>query len=391
MTTKPIRPWSRARLAALMLGAALAAPSTTGCRSAPAATNTPAPPPEGEVWLTAQQVRDAKVQVEPVAEHGVGNEIVTSGKVSFDDLRVAHIFSPVTGRIKRIVADPGERVKKGAALAIIESPDVGNAFADLGKGQADLIAAEHDFRRQKELYDAHAGSQRDFESAEDNFGKAKAEMERAKAKARLFRGSGADAVTQEFVLRAPIEGEVIARNVNPGAEVQGQYSGGTAVELFTVGELDSVWVFADVFEMDLARVRRDAPVSIKVVAYPDKAFAGKIDWISDALDPTSRTAHVRCSIANTSRELKPEMYATVAISVAAPAVAALPRAALLRIGDQTVVFVETGNAPDGRVRFTRRIVAVNEEEGTDYLPIVRGVNRGDHVVTSGAILLSGML
>ena len=391
MTSKPTRPWTWARLAALALSAAAAVPSTTGCRSAPAATNTAAQPPEGEVWLTAQQVRDAKVQVEPVAEHGVGNEIVTSGKVSFDDLRVAHIFSPVTGRIKRIVADPGERVKKGAALAIIESPDVGNAFADLGKGQADLIAAEHDFRRQKELYDAHAGSQRDFESAEDNFGKAKAEMERAKAKARLFRGGGADAVTQEFVLRAPIEGEVIARNVNPGAEVQGQYSGGTAVELFTVGELDSVWVFADVFEMDLARVRRDAPVSIKVVAYPDKAFAGKIDWISDALDPTSRTAHVRCSIPNKDRELKPEMYATVAIAVAAPAVAALPRASLLRIGDQTVVFVETGNAPDGRVRFSRRIVAVNEEEGTDYLPIVRGVNRGDQVVTSGAILLSGML
>ncbi len=390
-TWEPRRPWSWARLAALLLSAAVAVLSTTGCRSAPAATNTPAPTPEGEVWLTTQQVRDAKVRVEPVAEHGVGNEIVTSGKVSFDDLRVAHIFSPVTGRIKRIVADPGERVKKGAALAIIESPDVGNAFADLGKGQADLIAAEHDFRRQKELYEAHAGSQRDFESAEDNFGKAKAEMERAKAKARLFRGGGADAVTQEFVLRAPIEGEVISRNVNPGAEVQGQYSGGTAVELFTVGELDSVWVFADVFEMDLARVRRDAPVSIKVVAYPDKAFAGKIDWISDALDPVSRTAHVRCSIPNKSRELKPEMYATVSIAVAAPSVAALPRASLLRIGDQTVVFVETGNAPDGRVKFSRRIVAVNEEEGTDYLPIVRGVNRGDEVVTSGAILLSGML
>jgi cobalt-zinc-cadmium efflux system membrane fusion protein len=246
-------------------------------------------------------------------------------------------------------------------------------------------------RRQKELFEAHAGSQRDYESAEDNYGKAKAEMDRARQKARLFRGGGTDAVTQEFVLRAPIEGQVIARSVNPGAEVQGQYSGGAAVELFTVGELDSVWVFADVFEMDLARVRKDAPVSIKVVAYPDRAFAGKVDWISDALDPTSRTARVRCSLPNPGRELKPEMYATVAISVPAPTVAALPRAALLRIGDQTVVFVQNGNAPDGRVKFARRIVAVNEDEGADYVPIVRGVNRGDAVVTSGAILLSGML
>jgi membrane fusion protein, heavy metal efflux system len=382
----------RVQLAAMLTGV-LAAAALDGCRSAPAATNPEGQPAEGEVWLTAQQIRDAKVQIEPIGQHTVGNEIVTSGKVSFDDLRVAHIFSPVTGRVKRILAEPGERVKKGAPLATIESPDVGNAFADYGKAQADLVAAEHDFRRQKELFEAHAGSERDYESAEDNHGKAKAEMQRAQQKARLFRSTGgsADAVSQEFTLRAPIEGQVIARAVNPGAEVQGQYSGGTAVELFTVGELDSVWVFADVFEMDLARVRKDAPVSIKVVAYPDKAFAGKVDWISDALDPAARTARVRCSLPNPGRELKPEMYATVAIAVPAPSVAALPRAALLRIGDQTVVFVQNGNAPDGRMKFSRRIVAVNEDEGSDYVPIVRGVNRGDRVVTSGAILLSGML
>jgi cobalt-zinc-cadmium efflux system membrane fusion protein len=383
---------ARLRVAALLAGLGAAAP-LAGCRSAPAATNGSPQAPEGEVWLTAQQIRDAKVTIESVGQHQVGNEIVTSGKVSFDDLRVAHIFSPVTGRVKRILAEPGERVKKGAPLATIESPDVGNAFADLGKGQADLIAAEHDFRRQKELFEAHAGSQRDYETAEDNFGKAKAEMERARQKARLFRSTGgsADGVSQEFTLRAPIEGQVIARSVNPGAEVQGQYSGGTAIELFTVGELDSVWVFADVFEMDLARVRRGAPVSIKVVAYPAAAFAGKVDWIADALDPTARTARVRCSLPNPGGQLKPEMYATVAISVAAPSVPALPRASILRIGDQTVVFVEVGNTPDGRVRFSRRIVAVNEDEGADYLPIVRGVSPGDQIVTTGAILLSGML
>ena len=122
----------------------------------------------------------------------------------------------------------------------------------------------------KELYEAHAGSQKDFEAAQDNYSKAKAEIERARQKARLFRGGGADAVTQEFVLRAPIEGEVIARNVNPGAEVQGQYSGGTAAELYTVGELDRVWVIADVFEMDLARLKKGANVTIRVVAYPDR-------------------------------------------------------------------------------------------------------------------------
>src|SRR5450432_493377 len=360
------------------------------CKSAPASPKA-AEAPNGEVWLTDQQVVDAHLTIEAVAAHAVGNDVVTSGKVTFDDLRVAHVFSPVTGRVSRILADPGARVKKGSPLCAIQSPDVGNAFADLDKAEADLIAAQHEFQRQKELYEAHAGSQKDFESAQDSYGKAKAEMERSRQKARLFRGGGADAVTQEFMLRAPIEGEVIARNVNPGAEVLGQYSGGTAVELFTIGELDRVWVIADVFEMDLGRVKKGAAVTIKVVAYPDKIFSGVVDWMSDLLDPTSRTAKVRCAIANPGRDLKPEMYATVSIAVAGQSALAVLHTAVLRIADQTVVFVEEGTTPDGRKRFVRRIVAIADEEGGDLVPVLHGLSAGERVVTSGGILLSGML
>ncbi len=365
-------------------------PTLTGCRSAPASTALPQAP-DNEVWLTPQQLQDAKVQVSPVSVRPVGNQIVTSGRVAFDDLKVAHVFSPVTGRIKKILADPGERVQKGAALATIDSPDVGNAFADLGKAEADLVAAEHELQRQKELYQAHAGSQRDYESAQDNYGKAKAELDRARQKARLFRRAPGSTGSQEFTLRAPIDGEVIARNLNPGAEVQGQYSGGGAVELFTIGELDVVWVFADVFEIDLARVKRGAPVGVKVVTYPDQVFSGTVDWIADALDPVARTARVRCSIPNPDRLLKPEMYATVTISVAGPAVAALPRSAVLRLGDETVVFVETGAAPDGRLKFARRVVVISDDEGSEWVPIIDGVRPGDRIVTAGGILLTGML
>ena len=381
---------ARPLAAALMLTFAVAA-GASGCRSAPAAGSALPQPPPDEVWLTPRQIQDAQVQIEPVELRTVGNEIVASGKVAFDDRRVAHVFSPVTGRIRSILADPGQRVKKGAALATIESPDVGNASADLDKANADLVAADHDLRRQKELYDAHAGSERDYESAQDNAGKAKAEMERARQKARLFGGSSAESVTQGFTLRAPIDGEVIARNVNPGAEVQGQYGGGTAVELFTIGELDQVWVFADIFEMDLARVHQGAAVTVKAIAYPDEVFTGKVDWIAGALDPISRTARIRCTIPNPRRELKPEMYVTVSIAVVGPSVAALPRTAVLRIADQTAVFVASGATPDGRLKFIRRIVAINEDQGADYLPIVRGLAPGDRIVTTGATLLSGML
>jgi cobalt-zinc-cadmium efflux system membrane fusion protein len=364
--------------------------ATSGCESR-AATSREAQPPNGEVWMTPAQVRDAHVQLEAVAKRSVGNEVVTSGKVTFADLRVSHVFSPVNGRVTSILAAPGQRVPKGSPLAVIESPDVGSTFADLAKAQADLATARHTYRRQKELYDVGATSQRELEAAQDDFRKATAELERSQRKATLFRKSGNDDVTQGFTLRAPIEGDVITRSVNPGVEVQGQYAGGTALELFTIGELDVVWVWGDVFEIDLGRVHEGADVTVKVVAYEGRTFRGRVDFISDALDPATRTAHVRCSIPNPDRLLKPEMYATVSIESEGRLAPVVPGAAVLHIGGQTVVFVDNGALPDGRLRFVRRVVAVDESDGAAYLPIIRGLSPGERVVNAGAVLLSGML
>jgi membrane fusion protein, heavy metal efflux system len=350
-----------------------------------------AAPPTTEVWLAPEQATAAKLLVEPLEPQPVGGVVVASGRVTFDDLHVAHVLSPVTGRVVKIEAQPGQRVKKGDTLAVIESPDVATAFSDLAKAQADFGAAEKEANRQKELFDLHAGSQRDFESAQSNFSKARAELDRARKKTRILRGSSSDRSNQMYTLRTPIDGEVIARNVNPGAEVQGQYTGGTVLELFTVGELDSVWVLGDVFEMDLGRVKAGTACLATVVSYPGRVFRGLADWVSDTLDPATHTSKVRCKIANTDRALKPEMYATVTLPVDRQVALAIPRSALLRLGDQTVVFVEVGKTPDGRLRFERRPVVVNEEMGNEFLPVLRNLAKGERIVVSGAILLSGML
>jgi membrane fusion protein, heavy metal efflux system len=364
--------------------------AVTACRHR-ATESRNADPPSGEVWLWQDQVTAAKLTVEPLEPQPVGGLVVTSGRVTFDDLKVSHVMSPVTGRVVKIEAQPGQRVKRGDTLAVIESPDVGSAFSDLEKAHADYVSAEKDFKRQKELFDVHAGSQRDLEAAQGNYEKAKAELQRATKKAQLLRAGGANLGGQSYVLRAPIGGEVIARNVNPGTEVQGQYTGGTVVELFTIGELDTVWVMADLFEMDLGRVKRGTDCLVKVVAYPGRVFRGTADWVSDTLDPATRTAKVRCKLQNDDRSLKPEMYATAALAVDQQRTLALPRSAILNLGEQTVAFVDLGKAQDGRLRFERRPVVVNEGLGGDYLPVIRGINAGEKVVTSGAILLSGML
>jgi cobalt-zinc-cadmium efflux system membrane fusion protein len=346
--------------------------------------------PPGEVWLTPQQVKDAKIDVQPVAEQDVDDTILTSGRVALEDLRSAHVFSPVTGRVTKITAELGARVKKGDSLAVIESPDIGSAVSDVHKAEADMIAAEHDYKRKKDLFEQKAGSAADLETAEDNWRKAKAEVERARQKSFLLRTGNVDSVTQGYTLVSPIEGEVLMRNINPGIEVQGQYGGGTATELFTIGEVDKVWVLGDLYEMDLARVHVGSPAVVTVVTYKDKVFKGEVDWVSGMLDPNTRTAKVRCTFDNPDKLLRPEMYATVQISVDQTKALAIPRGALLRLGEYKVVFVEVGEG-EGRVRFERVPVDVDEGESSQWLEVKHGLTAGQKIVVSGAILLSQKL
>jgi RND family efflux transporter MFP subunit len=180
------------------------------------------------------------------------------------------------------------------------------------------------------------------------------------------------------------------RAVNPGIEVAGQYSGGTAVELFTVGEIDHVWAIGDVYEVDIPRVTPGAQVAIKVVSYKDKTFEGKVEWIQHVLDPVTRTAKVRFSFDNPGNALLPEMYGTVYIKVDQRKALAIPRSAILKLGDQRVVFVQTGVNPDGKVRFERMPVDVDEYTADAWLPIKHGLDKGMQVVTKGAVLLSEM-
>jgi cobalt-zinc-cadmium efflux system membrane fusion protein len=358
-----------------------------GCSSQSHASEA-AVPPASEVWITPQQSEEAKLTSIAVDDHEVSTLIVTSGKISYDDLRVDHVFSPVTGRVTQISALLGQHVKKGDPLAVVESPDIGIASSDIAKADADLVAAEHDFKRQKELEAIRAVATKDLEVAEDNYRKARAEMERARVKGRLLNTG--NVVGQGYVLRAHIDGDVVARAVNPGVEIQGQYAGGgPAAELFTVGDDSQVWVMADAFEVDLARVKAGEHVKVSAVAYPGKVFDGTVDWVSGALDPVTRTAKVRCTIPNPDHQLKPEMFATVSIAVAGKHKLAVPRAAVRHLGEQTVVFVPVGTAPDGRLRFERRPVMVDEQEPGDFVPVTRGVDKGEQVVTSGSVLLSG--
>ena len=349
----------------------------------------PAQAPANEVWLTPDQDKAAKLVVEPLAEHAVGGLVQTVGRLTFDDRRVSHVFSPLSGRVTRLLVDPGQRVRAGQPLALIVSPDLGSASSDARKAEASLAAAQAEFSRQKELFEAHAGAKRDLEAAEANYRVALAERDRAQQRAALLHEPDATGVSQGFQLKAPIAGEVIARTANPGVEVQGQYGGGGAVELFTIGEIDPLWLLGDLYELDLFRVKVGSPVAITLAGYPGKPIQAKVEWISSALDPATRTAKFRCTLANPKHLLRPEMFAQAAITVEPAQALAIPRAALVRLASQTFAFVDLGPRPDGTRRYERRPVQVDERVAGDRVPVKTGLQAGERVVVQGAMMLSG--
>jgi cobalt-zinc-cadmium efflux system membrane fusion protein len=357
-----------------------------GCSPSRAAT--PAPVPPGEVWLAREEVAGVGITSVPTTEHDVDDVLVASGRIAFDEEHVAHVSSPVSGRVVRIDGALGQHVDKGQVLALISSPDLGDATSDLAKAQAQLIATEHAFRRTQVLRQGGGASDATVEQTQDAWRIARAEVERAQEKVSLLHaGSG---VTESYPLTAPIAGTVLARSVTPGFEIQGTYSGGALPELFTVGDLDVVWVFADIYEKDLARVHAGQHVDVSVMGSP-KPFEGQVDYVADMLDAQTRTARLRCTIANPDHTLEPEMYGTVRVSVAPIQALAVPRSAILHLAGQSLVFVERGPALDGRIRYERLPVVVDESAEGPFVPVEHGLDRGEKVVAQGADALSTRL
>jgi len=345
-------------------------------------------PPPGETWLTDAQIRGARLIIDPAGKRTLALHLITAGRVAFDEGRVAHVFSPVSGRVTKVVAALGQRVRKGDPLAVIESPDLGSAWSDLLKARADLTAAEHEFQRQKELFEHRASAERDYETAQGNAQKARAEVERAQLRLKMLHASEASSATQEFVLRSPISGEIVNRTATPGLEVQGMLSSAnTVIELFTVGDIDRVWIWGDIYERDLGKVRRGQQVAMTSVTYPGRVIQGTVDFVGDTLDPQTRTAKVRCAVTNPGHLLKPEMYVTLSVEFERRETLALPRTAVVRSGDRQTVYVEEGKTEDGRARFHERAIELGEADD-GWVGIRSGLASGERVVVSGSILLS---
>ena len=306
-----------------------------------------------------------------------------NGKLAWNEDKTVRIFTPLTGRVDRILAQPGERVKQGQTLAVIASPDLGQAQADARRAQGEYSLAEQSRARVKELHENGVAAAKDLHAAEAEYARAESALKRTQARLKLY-GSGMQ-VDQAYALTSPLNGVVVEKNINPGQELRPDQMGATLPALFVITDPAYLWVLLDATEKDLPQLKPGRTIKIRMPAYPNTTFDAKVEAVADFLDPTTRTIKVRAALDNTRRQLKSEMFVTAAAGDGAAKVLQVPLRAVFFQGGSNFVFVD-----DGGGKYTRHKVETGDSfDG--FITITSGLQPAQKVVTEGALLLQQML
>lgn len=321
-------------------------------------------------------------------EVGVVESITTSGllvtgSITFDADRVSHVGSRADGRLVKVQADLGTRVQRGQALAVLESVEVGKIRAEEREAEALLRIAQENHAREQRLAAQGISSRKELLEAEAQLRRAEAALHSAEDRLEVLGASHDHGAGGEFSLVAPFAGVVVARDASLGEMAT------PADTLFTVADLSEVWIELDIFERDLALVRRGQSVAVMVTAYPTDTFPGRIVYVGDLLDPAKRTVRARVEIPNPGGTLKPGMFATASIQVGGggPPLAVVPQDAVQTVEGRRVVFVP-GDTP-GEFRVVP--VELGQTIDGDRIVIRSGIAPGDRVVTAGAFALRSEL
>lgn len=370
------------------LSVALIAAGLAGCRPAADTDQTDAPKVTDEaITFSTNSPQLASIAVE-TAKTGDPENPGFFGRLTWNGDATANIFSPVAGRVLKIRVRLNEPVAAGDVLAEVDSPDYSQALADARTAEGNFAAADKANDRARELLAHGAAAQKDVESAEAVYVAARAEVERAKARLANYGGS-VDGAGGVYLLKSPLSGVVVDRNLSPGQEIRADMMLANASQFFTplfvVSDPQRLWVQLDIPENELHELKPGLPFVIRSQAWPEETFTGSVQVVSSALDPTTRTVTVRGSIDNPDGRLKAEMLVTVRFpSTGAPKLQVPARAVFLK-GNRHCLFVREQPGV-----FRRREVTVGET-ADDTVEIMEGLNPGDVVVVDGALLLEELL
>ena len=380
--------------------ALLFATLVAGCWPFSSKQAAPEPSKSGDnIRVTTEQTRQLRIVTVEQFLFRVQRPAI--GQIAFNEDASTVVLSPFSGRVTRLIAKVGDDVKNGDPLFEIDSPEVVQAQTDLiaavqnlGKAKSQLALAKRVLDRQTSLLADRATAQRDFDAAQNDFSLAQSDLTTsegsltaARNRLRVIIGRNPEEIERVererlinplITINAPIEGTVIARKVGPGQYVRSD----AADPLYSVANLSTMWLKANVPENEISLIRVGQELEIKVTALPDRAYKARIIAIGAASDSATRRVVVRSEIPNPDRALKSEMFASFKIAIgeggASPAV---PVESVIREGDLATVWIQ--REP---LLFQRRKVKIGlEQDGR--LQILEGLSVGDLVVGRGAIFM----
>jgi membrane fusion protein, heavy metal efflux system len=302
-------------------------------------------------------------------------EVHATGTVNPDVEKSIPVVSLAAGRVVGIYAKLGDDVKKGQLLLKIYSNDIANAFQTLRQAKADEALARRQWERAKLLYDHGAISLNDLQVAEDTHEKAQAALDAALHAIRIL---GGDPSHEDPVLNilAPASGTIVEQNIVASAAVQSNNQS----NLFTIADLSHVWVICDVYENDLPAVRLGDSADLRLNAYPDRSFRGRIGNIGKVLDPTIRSAKVRIELANPGI-MRAGMFVTATFYGQHGRVyATVPAGAVLHLHDRDWVFIPAGQDQFRRTEVSGGKIFDGKQE------ITRGLSPGQQIVNDALAL-----
>jgi cobalt-zinc-cadmium efflux system membrane fusion protein len=304
------------------------------------------------------------------------SQLVVNGVVSPDISRTVPVISLAVGRVVEIKARLGDTVKKGQVLLRVQSADMSGAFSDYRKALVDEQLSRTQLERSRLLYDKGAVSLNDLQIAQDTEDKAKTDVENTRAKIHVLGGDPGHADTVVDI-HAPISGVITDQQVTNAAGVQGLASPNP----FTISDLSNVWILCDVYENDLTNVHIGDSAEIRLNAYPDRTFTGRISNVGPILDPSLRTAKVRIEVKNPG-VIKVGMFVSATLrGLKKETHTAIKASAILHIHDRDWVYV-----PEGEKKFRRTEVVAGNPLPGGMQEILSGLKPGQQVVTNALVM-----
>jgi cobalt-zinc-cadmium efflux system membrane fusion protein len=343
--------------------------------------------------LSADAIKTINLRSEPAEAGDLGEELTTTAVIKPDEYRMAHVSPRIPGKAVEVFAKLGDNVSKGQALADLDSLELGQQKAAFLRGKADLQVAERNYTREKNLYAKQISSERDYLAAKGEFERSEAAYRQSREALRLLdlpdsaiariSWGGADNRLSLFPLLSPFSGTVIGRHLTVGEQVRPDET------VFTIADLDTVWIGVAIYQRDLGRVAVGDSAVVAVDAYPGEVFRGRIAYISNSLDPATRAADARVEIDNRQHRLRLGMFATAQIAPRPlgnqQRAAVVPLSAVQRVGDKSMVFIEQQPGI-----YLPRQVSVGATSD-NKMQVTSGLKPGDRVVTSGSFYLKSML